>query len=498
MAVLDTLEILIEADSSGLQTQLKKATDTVIGFVDKMNDQTVNWQSILSGALDTSIISGIASTFALAIEQTVSFQNAALNLNNIATPATASLADSINQVGGQAYQLAQSSGQSLGDATSAFEAFSKAGLDSAAATTAVNEASQIAYATGESYTDVVTELVALFQQWGVTTTPQVTQALTGLANAAQTGQFSFDELIQALTPQGAILQTKTNISDTAISLAELSDQTGLTKTSVLDTFSAIAAGVQNPISSINLLVGNMATAVSSGPTGLITAFQNIKTKLDEYGPEIATTIGSSIGLAQNDVASFSNTSQAAFTATGNAALALDKNLIPLDQITSDNTTDVGKLKIAWNDFITTVSQFVLPPALKLLTETLDDMTTSINLIAGFFSKAPALIGGVTSSQTGNVANSTPSGGLPLNYLNGSPSSLSPSSSTGLDQLGTTIGTAILSFLSKNSNNSNTTTGNASSSTVLNITNNVSGAGKNGPAIGQNIATQLYNLSQGAQ
>src|SRR5579872_6427597 len=189
---LDVLEILIEADARGLETQLKRAGDKIVDFVEKMNSQTVNWESIIAGSLNTAIISGIAATFALAIEQTVAFQNSVMNMNNVATPATQSFADSLNQIGGQAYQLAQSSGQGIGDAASAFEAFSKAGLDSAAATYAVNEASGIAYATNQSFSTVVSELVGLFQNWGVTTTPQVTSALTGLANAAQNGKFTFE------------------------------------------------------------------------------------------------------------------------------------------------------------------------------------------------------------------------------------------------------------------------------------------------------------------
>ncbi len=501
MSSLADLVINIEADSSGLETQLKKGMDTIMSFVDKANSQSLDWQSILAGSLDTAIIAGIASTFALAIEQTVNFQSAALNLNNIATPATASLANSINQIGGQAYQLAQSSGQSLGDATAAFEAFSKAGLDSAAATTAVNEASQIAYATGESYTNVVSELVTLFQNWGVTTTPQVTEALTGLANAAQNGKFTFDELISAMTPQGAILATKTNISDVSLQLAELSTKSGLTKDSILSSFNTITTaasqGLANPI---NNLVGNMSTTLT-GPDGLIGAFQKVGAFINQGGPAMAGIWGNALGLMSGDTASFENTSTASFQATATATDILRTHLKSLSDITDANTTEAGKLKMSWNDFMTTISQFIVPESMKALSALLDTMTASVQLISGFFAKAPSVIGnltaaGIAPSQSGGVANSTPSGGLPVNLLGGSQLQNSSANGDSLSLLGNSIGSAILNFLKTTSPNTYGPSQN-STNVNLNTTLNVSGAGGNPAAVGQNIGTQLFNHYNGS-
>ncbi len=497
MPILDTLEILIEADSRGLETQLKKAGTTISGFIEKMNSQEVNWQAILAGSLDTAIISGIASSFALAIEQAVQFQNATLNMNNIATPATKSFADSINQLGGQAYQLAQTSGQSLGDAASAFEAFSKAGLDASAATYAVNEASGIAYATNQDFSSVVTELVGLFQNWGITTIPQVSSALTGLGNAAQNGKFSFNELINALTPQGAVLSTKTNISDTAISLAELSTQSGLTKTAILDTFNQIStAAGQGLADPINNIVGSMSKYISSGPDGMITAFQKIGSFINQSGPAMAGVWGQAIGMMGADVASFQNTSLESFKKTAVAADELKGHLVPIDDIITANTSDTDKLAIAWNHFKTALSEFILPPAMKELQMLLDDMTGTIDLVAGFFAKAPTLINGLKGSGTGNVANSTPSGGLSLGLINGS-SLLSNTS--GLNDLGNSIATSIATFLSKNSNsNSNTPIQSSSqSSTSFNNTFNVNG--NSSPAVtAQSITTSMYNQHLGTQ
>lgn len=394
MAVLDTLEILIEADSSGLTTQLSKATDTIVQFVNKMNTQEVDWTSILSKTISPAIITGIASMFANAIVQYTQFQSAATNLNNVSGAATDDLGDSINQLGGQVYTLAEQSGASLGDTTEAFEAFSKAGLDAAAATSATSDAAGIARATGESMATVVAELVPLFQAWGVTTLPQVTAALTGLSNAAGAGQFSFDELVQTITTQGANLSSKTNISDVAIDLASLSNQSGLTKTAIVDDFNAIATGAASPLSQMSLLVGNVSQAISNGPDGLITAFQMVQAKLNDYGPAIRQTIGQTIGLSTSDVSAFGNTSTAAFDNTATAADNLRAHLIDLNTLLETHTSTVSKLGAAWNTFTDYLAAFTVPPGIALLTAALDEMNSAFKSIS-------QLVNGTSTDKVGD-------------------------------------------------------------------------------------------------
>ena len=376
----NTIKILIEGDASGLTSVMKNAVSTVVSNVNKMNDQQVNWDSILTSTLSGTVIATVAATMANAIAQYANFTSAAVNLNNIATPATAAFANSITTAGGQAYTMAQSAGQSLGDTASSYEAFSKAGLDSAAATTAVSDASGIAYATGESYTSVVSELVNLFQQWGVTTTPQVTAALTGLTNAAQNGKFSFDELVATLTPQGQLLQTKTNISDTATSLATLSAKTGLAKATIVDTFNAISAASQSGSQAAITMsagFGGAATAITTGPTGLITAFSDIKSSIDKEGPLVANSFGSQVGIMGTDVAGFGDASTKGFGAAQTAAATLQSTLIPLSTILENSTSPASKLASAWNNFKNSMAEFVLPSAFSVLTGSLEELNTLI-------------------------------------------------------------------------------------------------------------------------
>lgn len=400
---MDPLTILIEADASGLQTQLNSGMNLIKKFVSDMNSQQINWETILAGSLDLAIISGIAATFAQAISQEVQFQSAALNLNNINTaPALATASGAPNA---DAFNEAIASGASLADSTAAIESFSKAGLDSAASLQATTDAAGIARDTGESMGAVVQELSTLFQSWGVTSTPQVTAALTGLTNAAQNGNLTFDQLVSTLSQQGGNLSAVTNISDTAVSLAELSKQSGMTQAAVIDSFNAIASAVTDKTSGLNVLtggIGSISTAISSGPTGLVTAFKSIKSELDAVGPQLSGVIGQQMGLSTQDVGSFSDTSVKQLDAVSAAALKLDQKLTPIDSLLKAQEPDAAKLGVAWNNLVTEFDKFVIPTGLTLLTVALNGIDSILKDIAtvaktvgssNLFSAALSLAGG---------------------------------------------------------------------------------------------------------
>jgi hypothetical protein len=450
MSALDTLTILIEADSRGLESQLKSGLTKVSSFIDTMNSQQVNWQSILAGSLDASIISGVAASFAEAISQAVQFQSAALNLNNTGGGAADNLSGSLGSLSGSMTDLAQNSGASLGDATSAFEAFTKAGLDSAAANTAVTDAAGIARDTGESLASVVTELVPLFQNWGVTTTTGVTDALTGMVNAAQNGQFSFDELASTISSQGGNLEGKTDIKDVAIDLATLSTQSGLSKSAITDAFTAIGNSATDQLSQMNILsggIGKISADITSGRNGLITAFTNIKTTLDSFPQSVQTNIGNSMGLATATVGKFSTSSVKDFKDTMIAAQNLDNNLKDLTTDLALHETQVNKVQVAWNDVITELDKFIVPAGLNAISTiftTIAGALSEINHlisagssggIAGFFSSLGSDVVGALNSSGQFLQNAvTPSSGSgSIAERNNNPGDLRYAGQTGATQ-----------------------------------------------------------------
>lgn len=340
----------MEADVTSIEGSMRRAIAVVTGAVQDINKQEVNWTSILTRTVTPAIIGSIAAQFALAIANFTQFQNAAMNLNNVVGPATKGFSGSVADLGDKTFDLANTAGVSLGDATSAFQQFAKAGLDTTAAYKATIEAAGIARTTGQSLGEVTTELVALFENWGIHTLPQVEDALTGLANAASQGQFTFQELVSTISDKGAELSGKTDIKNVALQLAALSTQSGMTKTSIIDDFNTIANASADPLNRMNLLVGDMSKYITSGPDGLITAFSAIKAHIDAWGPAVRATLGAEIGLSAADVRQFEHTTKDAFT---NAAATTDlmrSHLTDLNTLIEKNTTALEKLNMQWNRF----------------------------------------------------------------------------------------------------------------------------------------------------
>ncbi len=367
--IIDDLQILISADGSGVQQVLNKTLQTVIGTVNQINGQEIDWTSIFSSSVSPAMIAGVASQFAVAIaaagigsavQSGVQANTAATNLNNISTPAVEAFNNSLGNANGQIYQLAETAGLSLGDATTTFNAFSKAGLDSAAATQATADAAGIARDTGDSLSSVVSELSDLFQNWGVTTTPAVTDALTGLVNASQNGKFSFDELVSAMSDQGPLLSSKTNISDTAISLAALSTQTDLSKQNIVSTFGSIATAVANPLNTMNLIVTNTSKDITSGPNGLITAFSAIENYVKSSGQTTSQLILGQMGVSSGAISQFGTDATGAMNNAVTAFQTIIANLTPLVKDLSDHESVMAKVNADWSTFRDIVAQVVLP------------------------------------------------------------------------------------------------------------------------------------------
>jgi hypothetical protein len=453
MSVIDTLTILIDADASGIQKVLKTSINTVKGGVEQMNNEEVDWTSIFTRSVSPALIGAVASMFALAISNLVNFNNAATNLNNVATPATNALSNGLGLASDAAANLALNSGASLGDATSAFEAFTKAGLDSAAATAATTDAAGIARDTGQSMSSVVTELVGLFQNWGVKTLPQVTDALTGLVNAAGSGKFTFQQLVDTISSSGSVLSSKTDISSVSLQLATLSNQSGLTQTAIIASFNGIVSGVADPLNQMNTLigggVGTISKDISSGPNGLITAFGQIQTAVDKFGPAAATVLEGT-GIPADVLSSYSTLMPNAMAKTAAAYDDLLKNhIIPLDQYLATHEPISGKLWSAFNDLITILSALVSGSYIKDIED--------------FIAKLTGNGQGILSEILG---------------------------STGLKQYTGPGGASAQGGV----NNGISTTNNSSS---VNLNTNINIANSSPAAIlGSQIAKQLYNLFQG--
>jgi hypothetical protein len=391
MATVDTLTILLEADASGLTTKFNQAYNQVKNTVSKMNSQEVDWTSILSKSISPAIITEVAAMFANAIVQYTQFQQAAMNINSVGTQATSDFANSIGDMSGEAYTLAQSAGRSIGDTTSMFEKFSKAGLDAEAAMAATTAASGIARDTGMDLGTVTSELATLFSNWGVHTLPQVNNALDGLVNASGQGQFGFEELIQTISEGGNMLKGSTSIADTAMQLQHLTKEGNLSESAAKTMFDTFIKGFSDTTSPLNIFLGGFDSIKNKlkGSDGLIGVLQDVTDKVHAYGQNtgLAAQI---LGLSAEEAAIFGSATDKSMRDAAKASDEALKSMTPWQKFLKDHTTQVGQLDIEWNKLQTSFTSFVVPTAISALTEMLHDINTVIEDLSNIDMKKGAL------------------------------------------------------------------------------------------------------------
>lgn len=351
MALGETIQILIDADSSGLETQLKRSSTNIISFIDKMNDQQINWSTILAGALDTSLIAGVAATFAQAISQAVSFQNTLLDVSNNTSTGTSGASNALDQLSGSIANLSGQTGAGPTETAQAYEALYKQFNNSSDAASALTgEIGQLALVSNQNLSDLLPKIIDLFNQWGIDTLPAAQSALTGLINEAGQGKFSLNELISSITDQGPILSTKTNITNLAAGMQSLSENTNLSKTTIVSAMSSIATAVQNPLSTINLLAPQVALKIGDGPGGLVEAFGALSKAVQKFGPEVGPTLAAQFGLSTTAAKQLQDATTSAFSSADTSAVRSVANLKSFQSIIDANLSSSDRLAMAWSKF----------------------------------------------------------------------------------------------------------------------------------------------------
>lgn len=465
--LLDTLEILIEADATGLTTQLNRASDNILGFVNKMNAQEVDWTSILSKTISPAIITGIAATFAEAIISATTFQNsmvtASENSQNAFGQNAGALSDSVLGISDATGQAAGDVAQNLGKLIQLF------GNDTPTALAAMQGASQLATITGMSLGDVVNLLIPIFDNWGINTVPGVTSAIDDLFEASKTGKIGFGDLAQAAADSGVALRDKTNIKDTVFQLEQMSNQAGMTAQGTLNSFKQITTGLQDPLSNLSILSGGFSKLSSDiNAEGIVGAFADVKKVVGDTGSAVGATLGKQMGLTLDSINQIQALAPGAFKAVADGAKEAEANEKSLNDEMDQSMTLTKELGILWNVIFNALGKLNL------------DIGTFIQKLAGANS-----LGQITDLLAGNLQyQTTPA--------------VAPGQQTypGFSANGPTVGgafggTAVPGYANGNNSTSSTNTN------FQNIFNITSPAGAGGMTA-DSISKTLFNQFQGIQ
>lgn len=304
--IVDTLEILLEANSRGLQSQLKRSSETIKSFVSSMNKQEVSWTSILTRTIQPAIITGIAGMFATAITQAVSFQK---QVSDAAIQSSGEYEQSYSDIDKSAKKISSATGQSTSEVADALATISRSTLDAAAQYEVVYTASLLAQKGFGELNEITKILGNSMSNWGITTAEEAKTALNSLFNSASVGKFTMLELANEMEKVGVALRDKISFSDAVGSLAAFSAQTQITKEVASESFSKIAEAAQNPLDSINIMVGGVGRIADViKEKGIVGAFQEVAEAIQKYPTAAAVELGKNFGLSADAVTQFRNTS----------------------------------------------------------------------------------------------------------------------------------------------------------------------------------------------
>lgn len=290
--VIDTLEILIEADSTGLTTKFNQAYDTITGFVSKMNDQEVDWTSILSKSISPAIITGIASLFAAAITSTLQFNQAIAQQGEAVGLTTGQM----QQFGTQSQTIAAQTGQSATDINQAMTAlYPVFGQNASAAAATASQIAELSASGFGSIADITQAAIPIMEAWGVTTSDQASTVLTAMLTASQTSGQSFEAI------GSSIQQFQTGFIKAGATVAQFSNIVNTFGASVVSSggitqatqmFQSLGSAVGQldqggiALASISGGVGTLKSLIADGKTQ--NAMLDIANAVKNMAPYVAT------------------------------------------------------------------------------------------------------------------------------------------------------------------------------------------------------------------
>lgn len=379
MATIETLQILIEADRSGLESQLKRAGTTIQQFVNSMNKQEVSWTQILSKSITPALIGTIASTFAIAVSQALQFQNA---MQQSSLSAADSFGTNSAKMTGSVLDTSSATGKSATDVAAALGTIQQVYKDTADAQKVLNAVTEEASIRDIDAANAASMLVPLFQQWGENAN-NVSKDLAVINESVKDGKINFNDLTTALTESGVSMsKVGLTIPQVAAQLALISDRSGLTSDAVLQVFSNISKAVQDPNDKLNLLMGGinkMADDLKAG--GLAKAFQDIADHINSAGNNASSLYDGVVGDSKA-ITEFKTQGKSAFAEILPASQKLIDNTATLEQQMQDNMTVTKELGKAWTNFVNDLLAGPIPALEKALTDLLSGADTLSKLFSG--------------------------------------------------------------------------------------------------------------------
>jgi hypothetical protein len=378
--VIDTLQILIEADKSGLETQMKSAGNTVSRFVQGMNAQSINWKNIFTSALTPSLIAGVAAMFALALTNFLKFSTATSQAT--AQSATA-FTEGASIMGENAMDIAEATGLSANKIAGALGIASKTFKDTALQEAIVTEAAMLAKRGFGELNDITIKLTSTLDAWGVRTLPEAQTQMDKLVFAARNSKLPFSDFVTLISDSGVALRgTGVSLSDAANFLSAFSSQAGVTAEVTKDTFKRMTEAVKDPLDMLNLMAGGpgkIRDAIEKA--GISAAFELIAETIRKQPTVAAQKLGQQMGLTTDTVVTFREKSIINLQAVDEQIKVLEQSWVAFQKTFHDTDTILDYISRAFETLKNTANR-----SFKILGENIAAMWKEAGKNVGSFVK----------------------------------------------------------------------------------------------------------------
>ena len=328
---MNPIEIQIVADASSIQAVLKKTESLVTQFVGGINEQGIDWTSILSKTAGPAVLGSIATMFSLALAQALNFQTTMAQTSATSSDAFAGMG---NVVKNNAVAIGDSTLQSAGEvAISQGMIVSAFGKSTPMLNTMVTAAGELATMYSMPLSTATQDLITLFKDWGITTLPAATEAIDALYVGAKNSGMGFGEFIKTLSDSGPAMSAIMTLKQASYGLSTLGSTSGMTVAQVEEMWGSIAKAIQNPYDKLNLfmqLQNGMTVSADAQKNGVIKAYEDIVTGVQKSGAT-AQILYSQFGIPPDVISQMQNTTKQTFGAMDLQILNLNKDVLTLAQ-----------------------------------------------------------------------------------------------------------------------------------------------------------------------
>jgi len=190
MEALETLQVVIEADTHALEGTIKTSFNKIQGLVDVLNSNEINWKKIMTQSISPAMISGIAAVFALALTSALSFQDSVSQVGQD----LGLTGDSLAVFNDDVIKIAETTGISSGEIAKAMGKSIPIFENQADAMAYVMEVAKLSAIGYGNMADIIDSTIPIIQDWGATSQEASDSVMKSLLSAAQVSGKTIDTI----------------------------------------------------------------------------------------------------------------------------------------------------------------------------------------------------------------------------------------------------------------------------------------------------------------